>query len=100
MIVFPTTIEDAVKAKGEFRAGGIDLVERRNLGIATGDIVDLRDVGGLEKIEAGEGGALRIGARTRIVDIARSEDVAKSYPGLAAAAGGLATPQIRAVGTL
>jgi xanthine dehydrogenase YagS FAD-binding subunit len=100
MIVFPTTIEDAVKAKGEFRAGGTDLVERRNLGIATGDIVDLRDLGGLENIEWGEGGALRIGARTRIVDVARSEHVAKSYPGLAAAAGGLATPQIRAVGTL
>jgi xanthine dehydrogenase YagS FAD-binding subunit len=100
MIVFPTTIEDAVKAKGEFRAGGTDLVERRNLGIATGDIVDLRDVGGLETIEAGEGGALRIGARTRIVDIASSPEVAKGYPGLAAAAGGLATPQIRAVGTL
>ena len=100
MIVFPTTLEEATQAKGEFRAGGTDLTERRNLGIATGDLVDLRDLPGLDKVERGDGGTLKIGARVTIAELARSKEVREGYPGLAAAAASLATPQIRAVGTL
>ena len=100
MIVFPTTLEEAVQAKGEFRAGGTDLGERRNLGIATGDLVDLRDLPGLDAMKRSEGGGLEIGARVTIAALARSKEVREGYPGLAAAAAGLATPQIRAVGTL
>lgn len=100
MIVFPNTIEEALQAKGEIRAGGTDLGERRHLGIATGDLVDLRDLPGLDGLERGDGGTLRIGARVTIAALARDEAVRAGYPGLAAAAGGLATPQIRAVGTL
>lgn len=100
MIVFPTSIEEAAQAEGEVRSGATDLAERRKLGISRGNIVDLRDVAGLDGVQWGEGGTLRLGARLRIADVARREEVARNYPGLAAAGAGLATPQIRAVGTL
>jgi xanthine dehydrogenase YagS FAD-binding subunit len=35
-----------------------------------------------------------------IADVAGDQRLAPAYPGLAAAAGGLATPQIRAIGTI
>ena len=45
-------------------------------------------------------GAARIGASTSIGAIAGDARLAAAYPGVAAAAGGLATPQIRRVATL
>jgi xanthine dehydrogenase YagS FAD-binding subunit len=45
-------------------------------------------------------GALRIGAFTTIAAIAADARIAQAYPGLAAAALGLATPQIRHLATL
>ena len=99
MITFPTTIEAALAAKGEYRAGGTDLGERRHSGIARGDLVDLRDVTGLDKIEADGAGGFRLGARLRVAQVAAADELA-AYHGLRQAAGGLGTPQIRAVGTL
>lgn len=108
MIVFPTTIEDAATRKvgsssgpsgPEFRAGGTDLQERRALRIASGDLVDLRDLGGLADIAVRDG-ELHIGARARVQDIADHSDVRKHFGGFAEAAGGLATPQIRRVATI
>jgi xanthine dehydrogenase YagS FAD-binding subunit len=99
MIVFPTTLEDAATRKAEFRAGGTDLQERRALRIATGDLVDLRDVSGLDEIALRDG-ELHVGARTRVQAIADHPDVRARFVGLAEAAGGLATPQIRRVATL
>jgi xanthine dehydrogenase YagS FAD-binding subunit len=99
LITFPKTLEAAAKARGEVRAGGTDLQERRYLGIASGDLRDLRDLEGASTIEWVDGG-LTLGARVRIADIASDRRVVAGYPGLAAAAGGLATPQIRALATL
>jgi xanthine dehydrogenase YagS FAD-binding subunit len=48
----------------------------------------------------GTDGSLRIGAFTTIAAIAADPRVAAAYPGLAAAAQGLATPQIRHLATL
>ena len=45
-------------------------------------------------------GAARIGASTSIAAIAADARLAAAYPGVAAAAGGLATPQIRHLATL
>ena len=45
-------------------------------------------------------GAARIGASTSIAAIAGDARLATAYPGIAAAAGGLATPQIRRLATL
>jgi xanthine dehydrogenase YagS FAD-binding subunit len=99
MIVFPTALEDAATRKAEFRAGGTDLQERRALRIATGDLVDLRDLPGLDEIEVKDG-ELHVGARTRLQTLADHPDVRERFGGLAEAAGGLATPQIRRVATL
>jgi xanthine dehydrogenase YagS FAD-binding subunit len=100
MIVLPKTPDEAVSAVGEYRAGGTELQERRRQGISDGSIVDLRDVSALRGLEVTEDGGLRIGAGTRMAELAELAEVREGYPGFAAAAEGLATPQIRAVGTL
>lgn len=91
---FPTTVEAASGRQGELRAGGTDLQERRHLRISRGTVVDLRDVPNLGNIEARAPG-FHVGALTRIAAIATNADIKANYPGLAQAAGGLATPEIR-----
>jgi xanthine dehydrogenase YagS FAD-binding subunit len=93
-LLFPTTIEAAAGQPGELRAGGSDLQERRHLRISRGAVVDLRDLAGLDAIEARAPG-YHVGALTRITALAEHADIAAHYPGLAQAAGGLATPEIR-----
>jgi xanthine dehydrogenase YagS FAD-binding subunit len=100
MIVFPRTPEEAVAASGEFRAGGTDVQERLRSGVSRGPIIDLRELVGLDVICWGEGGAATIGALVPVAALAADERVHRSYPGLGAAAGRLATPQIREVGTV
>ena len=100
MIVLPKTLSEATSADGEYRAGGTELQERRRQGIVAGPVVDLRDVSELRTYERSADGGLRLGAGMRIQQIAELPEVRTGYTGLAAAAGGLATPQIRAVGTL
>ena len=48
----------------------------------------------------GADGAARIGASTSIASVAADAQIVRAYPGLAAAAGGLATPQIRHLATV
>jgi xanthine dehydrogenase YagS FAD-binding subunit len=100
MIVFPSTVEEALAASGTVRAGGTELSDRRRLPGMGGDLVDLRDTAGLDVLRFDVGGALRIGAKQRIADIGAHPEVQAKYPGFAQAVGGLATPQIRAVGTV
>jgi xanthine dehydrogenase YagS FAD-binding subunit len=104
MITFPNDLSQAqaqaAAATGEVRAGATDFTERRHLGLASTDIVDLRDVTEARTIAAASSGGLRLGALVTIAELARDATVRRDYPGLAEAAGGLATPQIRAVGTL
>ena len=96
---FPRTLDEAAGETGEIRAGSTDLQERRRTGVATGPLVDLRDILGLDRIEWIDGAA-RIGALVRIATVADDDLIRARYPALAEAAGMLATPQIRAVGTL
>jgi xanthine dehydrogenase YagS FAD-binding subunit len=84
----------------EFRAAGTDLSERRRSGLSRGTLIDLVASAEMTGIEWGADGAARIGALTRIAAIAGDLRMAMAYPGLASAAGGLATPQIRHVATL
>lgn len=100
MISFPRTLDEAATAEGEVRAGGTDVQELRRSGVSRGPIVDLRDLPGLDRIEWGEEGAAKIGAMVKVSEIADDARIRRSYPGLAMAARDLATPQIRAVGTL
>ena len=81
-------------------AGGSDLLDEVKEGIINpGRVVSLAGVSDLAGItETGEG--LSIGAMTTIADVAANPVVCTAYTALAEAAGGLATPQIRNVGTL
>ena len=81
-------------------AGGTDLIDELKSGVSTaGLVVDLRGVPGLAGIAAEKGG-LRIGAMTRVVDLAGDAAVGRDYTVLKEAALSLATPQLRNVGTV
>jgi xanthine dehydrogenase YagS FAD-binding subunit len=84
----------------EFRAAGTDLSERRRTGVSRGAIVDLVASAETTGITWGADGAARIGASTSIATVAADVQVLRAYPGLAAAAAGLATPQIRHLATI
>ncbi len=84
----------------EFRASGTDLSERRRSGVSHGPLVDIVPTPEMSSIVWGGTGTLKIGASTTIAAIAADDRIAKAFPGLAAAAAGLATPQIRRLATL
>jgi xanthine dehydrogenase YagS FAD-binding subunit len=84
----------------EFRAAGTDLSERRRSGVSRGPVIDITAAPDTIGMDWGPDGALRIGAFTTIAAIAADARIVQAYPGLAAAAEGLATPQIRHLATL
>jgi len=84
----------------EFRAAGTDLSERRRSGLSRGLLIDIAGTPDTIGIAWDADGAARIGAFTTIAAIAADVRIAQAYPGLAAAALGLATPQIRHLATL
>ena len=98
MIRFPTSFGDLTVPDGAVvRAGGTDLQERLRSQLAPPDLVDLTGIEGFAGIERSDAG-IRIGAGTTIAAVAH--ELAETYPGLAITSGALATPQIRAVGTI
>ena len=98
MITFPESFDDLDVSTGSVvRAGGTDLQQRIRAGSITGDIVDLTDIENFAGIATGASGT-RIGAGTRMATVATQ--LAGLYPALAATTGGLATPQVRAQGTI
>jgi xanthine dehydrogenase YagS FAD-binding subunit len=81
-------------------AGGTDILDELKSGVAAASlVVDLDKVAGLRGI-AKEKGGLRIGAMTRVVELAEDAAVAADYPSLKQAALSLATPQLRNAGTV
>jgi len=84
----------------EFRAAGTDLSERRRSGVSTGPLIDIAAQPDMMSLLWGADGTLRIGASTTIAAIAGDGRIAAAYPGLAASAQGLATPQTRHLATL
>jgi xanthine dehydrogenase YagS FAD-binding subunit len=84
----------------EFRAAGTDLSERRRSGVSKGPLIDIAATPGAVGIVWDADGAARIGALTTIASIAANARIAQAYPGLAASALGLATPQVRHLATL
>lgn len=81
-------------------AGGTDLLPQIRDGIVSGDrLVDVAAISGMADIVESESGTT-IGAAATIADIAAHPAVRRDYTVLAEASEGLATPQIRNVGTL
>ncbi len=82
-------------------AGGTDI-----LGCARAEVFEVEKIVSISRLEELRGitrssdGSLRIGALTTISEIAQSPLVQESYPGLAQAAGDVASPQLRNQGTL
>ena len=95
----PAAIIAAAKTP-EFRAAGTDISERRRSGVSTGPLIDIAATPDTTGMQWGADGTLRIGASTSIATIAADALIAATYPGLAASAQGLATPQIRHLATL
>jgi xanthine dehydrogenase YagS FAD-binding subunit len=94
------TSAPASAPRAEFRAAGTDLSERRRSGVSRGPLVDLVRPSGTPDIAWDASGAARISAFASIAAIAADPKLGAAYPGLTAAAAGLATPQIRHVATL
>lgn len=90
----------ATPGGAELRAGGTDLSERRRSGLSAGPVTQLAPTAEMAAIVWEAGGSASIGAAATIAAIARDQRIAVAYPGLAAAAQGLATPQIREIATL
>ncbi len=83
-------------------AGGTDLLgtlKDRILPDYPLTLINLKTVPGLDFIEE-KGGMLRIGATTRLADIAANPVIQKKYTALAQAASRVATPHIRDMGTI
>lgn len=89
----------ATLAHPEFRAAGTDLSERRRSGVSKGPVIDLA-MPGDDGIVWGSDGAATIGAFATIEAIAADRQIKEAYPGIAATALGLATPQIRHLATI
>jgi len=87
------------KATPEFRAGGTDISERRRSGVSQGMLIDISATG-YRAISWDNDGAAHIGALTTIATIATDARIIAAYPGVAASASDVATPQVRQLATL
>ena len=99
--------EDAVAALGRYGegarvlAGGQDLLFRIKKYIVEPEcVINLKTIPGLSAIRSKADENLRIGALTTLSAIARSAELQRNYAVLARAAGVVASPQIRNLGTL
>jgi xanthine dehydrogenase YagS FAD-binding subunit len=90
----------AATESAEFRAAGTDISERRRSGVSRGPLIDIAATSDSIAVEWGAEGTARIGASTTIARIATDARIAAAYPGIAASALGLATPQVRHLATL
>ncbi len=88
----------SMTAQAEFRAAGTDLSERRRSGVSRGPLIDIAS--GERGISWGEDGAATLGALTTIATIATDGRLGAAYPGIAASAKAIATPQVRHMATL
>ncbi|HEY7862647.1 MAG TPA: FAD binding domain-containing protein [Thermoanaerobaculia bacterium] len=90
---------EAARPRTLLKAGGVDVLDRMKEGLDSPErVVSISRVPGLDKIEPGS--PTRIGALVTLARIAEHPELSRSYPALAAAAAGAATPQIRNMATL
>ena len=83
-----------------FLAGGMTTIPSMKLGLATyKDLIDIKGIKKLSGIKV-SGKTVRIGATTKHAEVARSKEVKKAIPSLAALAEGIGDPQVRNRGTI
>src|SRR5437867_5853456 len=102
----PTTLQEALGLLGkswgdtDVLAGGTDLISLMKEYLATPkrvvNIKNIKELGGIQDSKTG----LRIGATVTIDELLENAEVRKSFPSLTAAARGIASPQIRNMGTV
>lgn len=81
--------------------GGTDLLVTIREGLARPErIVDLRAIPGIDAIEWGTDGAVRIGAAAGIAALAGDERIREQFPALAMACDSVGSPALRNMGTL
>ncbi|MCL2121509.1 MAG: FAD-dependent oxidoreductase [Clostridiales bacterium] len=100
------TVDEAAVALGDARsrviAGGTDLLgtlKDNVLPIHPDRVINLKSIDGLDYIKE-EDGMLKIGALTRVADIAESPAIIEKWSALAQAAKAVASPHIRDMGTI
>ena len=100
MITKIQELNEIKEAKGVFRAGATDLIARQRLGMPTPSLIDLNNIDSLKKIQTNKDHSSIIGALVKIDQLSKDDHILTHYPGLAKAASGLATPQIRRMATV
>lgn len=102
----PKSIEEAIgyltagAGEAKILAGGQSLVPMLKLRFAAPEmLVDINSIPGLDYINVGADGSVRIGALVRHEDIERSEELKTAQPTIAAAAHLVADPIVRTRGT-
>jgi xanthine dehydrogenase YagS FAD-binding subunit len=102
----PSTLQDALGMLGnkwgeaDVLAGGTDLISLMKEYLETPkrlvNIKGIKELGGIQSTKTG----LRIGAAVTVEELLENAEVRKSFPSLAEAARGIASPQIRNMGTV
>src|SRR5260370_19965924 len=102
----PATLQEALGMLGnkwgeaDVLAGGTDLISLMKEYIETPkrliSIKGIKELGGIQTSKTG----LRIGSAVTVEELAENAEVRKNFPALAEAARGVASPQIRNMGTV
>ena len=83
-----------------YLAGGMTTIPSIKLGLASyRDIIDIKGIKSLSGIKV-SGKSVKIGATTKHVEVAKSKDLKKAIPSLAALAEGIGDPLVRNRGTI
>jgi len=104
-LVRPTTLEEMIGVRARhpdsrLLGGGTDLVVNIRRGIVAPPVlIDVNDVAELRAIRA-DARSLEIGAAVRLAEVAAHEEVVRHYPVVAQAAGCIAGPTHRNMGTV
>ena len=104
-VIRPATVEEALAARqahpeSRMIGGGTDILVNIRRGIETPPVlIDTNDLADLKSIEVSENG-LVIGASVRLYEVAEHPEVRRLYPAVAQAAGSIAGPTQRNMGTV
>ena len=104
----PTTIEEASALlsrhghEAAVYAGGTDVLIRLKNGLVQAPrfLVDIKKIDNLRYIREDSDGSVRIGALTKLAEMAESDLLAKRYPMLVKAIGMISSPELRNASTI